>query len=61
MTNDTSASEALAMACAEVLPMEVCADLASMPADEAMGYACTLLIEQGIDPDEFLKRKGILE
>lgn len=52
----------LAEACKEILTEEDCEDLAAMPIDEAMGYAFTLLIEQGIeDPEQFLRERKILE
>jgi len=55
-------SAELAEACQEVLTEEDCAEIAGMPFDEALGYAFTLLIENGIeDPEEFLKGKGLLE
>lgn len=53
--------EELADACKEVLTEEDCQELASMEIDDAIGYAFTLLLEAGEDPDEFLKEKGILE
>ena len=55
-------SAELAEVCQEVLSKEDCAEIAGMPFDEALRYAFTLLIENGIDdPEKFLKEKGILE
>lgn len=55
-------SQELAETCSEVLTEEDCAEIAGMAFDEALGYAFTLLIENGIeDPETFLKEKGILE
>lgn len=54
-------SRELAEACKEVLSEEDCEELSSMEIDDAIGYAFTLLIEAGEDPEEFLKEKGILE
>jgi NifB/MoaA-like Fe-S oxidoreductase len=59
---DEPTSEEIAEACQKVLAEEDCAEIAGMPQDEALGYAFTLLIENGIDdPETFLKEKGILE
>jgi len=52
----------LAQACAEVLPVDVCADLETMPLNEALGYAYTLLQQNKIeDPEGFLRSKGVIE
>lgn len=51
----------LISACSGVLPQEDLEDLPSMPLDEAMGYVFTLLSKAGVDPEEFLKGRGILE
>ena len=57
-----SEMEGLAAACADTLEAEDCADLLTMPADEAWGYAFTLLMEAGIDdPEAYLRDKGLLE
>ena len=54
--------EQLAAACGEVLSEDDCAELASMSTDEAVGYAFTLLLENGVeDPEQYLRDKGILE
>ena len=54
--------EDLAEACREVLTEEDCRELASMPLDEGVGYAFTLLLENGVDdPDAFLRDKNIIE
>lgn len=58
---EESTPKSLAAACADILPAEDCEELAAMPADEALGYAFTLLIENGIDPESYLRSKGILE
>lgn len=55
-------SEQLATACSEVLSEEDCVELVSMSTGEAIGYAFTLLLENGIeDPEQYLRDKGILE
>lgn len=55
-------SKELAEACQEILSEEDCQELAAMDFEEALGYAFTLLIENGIeDPEVFLREKGILE
>lgn len=51
----------LISACSGELPQQDLEDLSSMPLDEAMGYVFTLLTEAGVDPEEFLKARGILE
>ncbi len=54
-------SQELAKACEGVLSEEDCLELASMEIGEAVGYAFTLLMTNGIeDPEGFLKEKGIL-
>lgn len=54
-------AQELADVCKEVLSDEDCQELAVLNFDDAIGYAFTLLLENGEDPDEFLKSKGILE
>ncbi len=55
-------SKELADACRNVLTEEDCNELASLPMEEALNNAFTMLIENGIDdPEAFLKEKGILE
>lgn len=54
-------SQQLAEVCSDILPLEDCADLAAMPFDEALGYAYTLLLEQGEDADTILTQAGIIE
>lgn len=52
----------LAEACREVLTEVDCQELEALPLDEGVGYAFTLLLENGIDdPDAFLREKGIIE
>lgn len=54
--------EELVAACQEVIPAEDSKELLTMDFEEALGYAFTLLIENGVeDPESFLKEKGILE
>lgn len=43
----------------EELGEEVREDFLEMDLAEAVGYSYTLLLENGIDPDEFWKEKGI--
>jgi len=48
--------------CVEVLGDEVAEDFTEdMEFDDALGYAYTLLIENGEDPDELFRSKGIIE
>lgn len=55
-------SEQLAQACTEVLTPKDCEELSAMPMDEALGYAFTLLIENGVDdPESYLRERNILE
>lgn len=58
--NEPTSAE-LASACQEVLGEEDRAELAGMDFSEALDYAFTLLIENGVDPEAFLKEKKILE
>lgn len=62
MTQQGPTSKDLADACSEILTDEDRAEIADMPIDEALGYAFSLLIANGVeDPDSYLKDKGILE
>lgn len=54
-------SAELAAILGEYVGPEAAAELAAMELDEAIGYAYTLLIEQGEDPDEILLRHGFIE
>ncbi|PIT97390.1 hypothetical protein COT77_01765 [Candidatus Berkelbacteria bacterium CG10_big_fil_rev_8_21_14_0_10_41_12] len=47
--------------CKEALGDEVEADFEGMDLPEAIGYAYTLLLESGENPDELLAEKGFLE
>ena len=52
----------LTEACREVLSDNELAALAAEPAEDQLGFAFTLLLENGIDdPEAFLRAKGILE
>ncbi len=54
--------EELVSACQEVVSEEDCQELLGMEFGDALGYAFTLLLENGIeDPEAFLAEKGILE
>lgn len=53
-------SAEIANACREVLG-ELADELEFLEIDEALGLAYTLLIENGEDPEDFLKKKGLLE
>lgn len=49
-------------ALAGAVPEEDVHDLEGMEYEEGLGYAFTLLLENGIeDPEQYLKEKGILE
>lgn len=55
-------SENLAQSLSDVLSEEDCEELASMDIDDALGYAFSLLIENGIEePEALLIEKGILQ
>jgi hypothetical protein len=55
-------SAELARACAEVLSEEDCADIEVMEFEEGLGFAFSLLIQNGIeDPEAFLAENGVLE
>lgn len=52
----------IADACRDVLEPDVCDEIAEQEDFEtALGLAFSALLEIGEDPDEVLKRKGILE
>lgn len=52
----------LSDACREVVSEDKCDDLINMPFDEALGYAFTLLTENGIeDPHAYLVEHDVLE
>lgn len=52
-------STEIASACREVLG-ELADELEYLDIEEAIGLAFTLLIENGEDPEDFLKKKGLL-
>ncbi|MDH4359048.1 MAG: hypothetical protein OEV37_03920 [Candidatus Berkelbacteria bacterium] len=52
--------EDVSRACQEVLGAEVAEDFRGLELDEAIGYAYTLLLDSGHDPDEILSRHGII-
>lgn len=55
-------TEELAQALENVLSEEDCEEIAGMGMEDALGYAFTLLLEQGVeDPEAWLKEKGVLE
>jgi len=54
-------TEDLVDALREVIDDETLEELLPLDLDEALGFAFSLLLENGIDPDEFLRGKGILE
>jgi len=45
----------------DVFSQEDYEEMCGKDVGDAIGEAFTILIEQGIDPDEFLKEKGITE
>lgn len=51
----------LVEACRNTLTPENCKELGAMDFEDALGYAITLLEEQGIDWKTFLTEQGILE
>ena len=53
--------EELIEACTDVLEQDVLEDLRSMEFDDAIGYIFTLLLDVVEAPEEFLKKKGVLE
>lgn len=59
---DEPTSEELALALSGIVPSEECQEIAGMDLEDGIGYAFTVLLEQGIDdPEAFLREKGILE
>ncbi|MCC2632036.1 MAG: putative nudix hydrolase [Patescibacteria group bacterium] len=52
----------IANACMEVVTPVEYSDIAKLPPDECLGYAYSILIENGIEnPDEYFRNKFILE
>ena len=52
--------EEISKACQELLGAEVAEDFKGLELEEAIGYAYTLLIAGGHDPDDVFRRRGII-